>query len=149
MDAHHLVDIEEIQQLKARYFRFLCTKQWDQWRDLFTVDATARFHPAPGAEEGELLVGRDAIVAMVSGALADATVVMHGYMPEITITGPDSARGIWSATETIEWPPEVGYPSHRTSGYYFETYALVGGSWKITEVRMSRLRHEVLTPSDG
>ena len=35
-------DIEAIRQLKARYFRFVDTKQWDRWGDLFTEDAV--FH---------------------------------------------------------------------------------------------------------
>jgi 3-phenylpropionate/cinnamic acid dioxygenase small subunit len=36
-----LADIEQIRQLKARYFRFLDTKQWEAWRGLFTDDFTA------------------------------------------------------------------------------------------------------------
>ena len=35
-----LVAQEEIRRLKARYCRFLDTKQWEKWGDLFTPDAT-------------------------------------------------------------------------------------------------------------
>ena len=33
-----LMDIEEIAQLKARYFRFIDTKDWVAFQDLFTDD---------------------------------------------------------------------------------------------------------------
>jgi 3-phenylpropionate/cinnamic acid dioxygenase small subunit len=35
-----LCNIEEIKQLKASHFRFLDTKQWEKWREIFTDDAT-------------------------------------------------------------------------------------------------------------
>ena len=31
-------ELEAIRQLKARYFRFMDTKDWDAWRELFTDD---------------------------------------------------------------------------------------------------------------
>ena len=37
-DDTALIDIESIKQLKARYCRYLDTKDWDRWRDLFTDD---------------------------------------------------------------------------------------------------------------
>ena len=33
-----LLAIEQIRQLKARYFRLLDTKQWDEWGEVFTVE---------------------------------------------------------------------------------------------------------------
>jgi hypothetical protein len=36
--AEKLWDIEQIKQLKARYFRLMDTKDWVAWRDLFTDD---------------------------------------------------------------------------------------------------------------
>jgi 3-phenylpropionate/cinnamic acid dioxygenase small subunit len=32
------MEIESIKQLKARYYRYLDTKDWDRWRDVFTDD---------------------------------------------------------------------------------------------------------------
>jgi 3-phenylpropionate/cinnamic acid dioxygenase small subunit len=37
-----LEEIEAIKRLKARYFRLMDTKQWDQWGDVFTEDAHLR-----------------------------------------------------------------------------------------------------------
>ena len=40
IDANQmLLDIEAIKQLKARYFRYVDTKQWDDLKALFTADA--------------------------------------------------------------------------------------------------------------
>jgi SnoaL-like domain len=50
MDAATLAEIEAIKQLKARYFRLLDTKRWDEWREIFSKDfegqvAGAAVHP--------------------------------------------------------------------------------------------------------
>ena len=37
-DGTGLMDVESIKQLKARYCRYLDTKDWARWRDLFTDD---------------------------------------------------------------------------------------------------------------
>ena len=37
-----LADLESIRQLKARYFRYVDTKQWDRWAELFTDVATLK-----------------------------------------------------------------------------------------------------------
>ena len=39
MTAEQLTDIEAIKQLKARYFRLMDTKRWEEWGDVFTKDA--------------------------------------------------------------------------------------------------------------
>ena len=37
-DAAALLEIEAIKQLKARYCRYLDTKDWQAWRGIFTDD---------------------------------------------------------------------------------------------------------------
>ena len=44
-----LRDIESIKQLKARYFRFMDTKQWDEWQWVFTEDARLKWGPEEGS----------------------------------------------------------------------------------------------------
>ena len=48
MDASRLADLEEIKQLKARYFRLMDTKQWDAWGDVFSEDCSMDSGP-PGS----------------------------------------------------------------------------------------------------
>jgi hypothetical protein len=38
-DIQRLIDIEAIKQLKARYFRFMDTKDWMGFGSVFTLDA--------------------------------------------------------------------------------------------------------------
>jgi hypothetical protein len=38
-------DIEGIRRLKARYFRLMDTKQWDEWAELFVDEARLRYGP--------------------------------------------------------------------------------------------------------
>ena len=38
MDASRLGDLYEIQKLKARYFRWMDLRLWDEFRDVFTDD---------------------------------------------------------------------------------------------------------------
>ena len=44
MDAlERLIALEEIKQLRAKYWRTLDTKQWDDWGSVFTEDCTLKF----------------------------------------------------------------------------------------------------------
>ena len=132
-------DIEEIKQLKARYFRLLDTKRWAEWRGVFTDDC--RF-------EGTRRTFPDAddFVAATSAWLGPAVTIHHGHMPEIALTGTDTARGIWAMYDWVEFPeptPEGPFPGGRGfvgSGHYEEAYRREAGAWKIALLRLTRLR---------
>ena len=68
MDVDQLMEIEQIKQLKARYFRLMDKKLWDQWGDVFTVDATLQY--GPGHEE--VFEGKKAIIGGISEILKDS-----------------------------------------------------------------------------
>jgi hypothetical protein len=130
-----LLDIEAIKQLKARYFRCLDTRQWDAWGQVFAADAVMEI-----PEVDMRLTGRDAIVDGVSGALTGSRTVHHGHMPEIEVTGTDTARGTWAMFDFVEGPRGglVGY------GHYHEEYVREGGEWRIARTRLERLRVDPL-----
>ena len=134
-------DIEAIKQLKARYFRFLDTKDWDGWGGVFATDALMEVPEADVVEQG-----REAIVAAVSGALEGTTTVHHGHMPEIELTGPDTARGIWAMFDYVEWPAAEGGDRIGLQGYghYHEEYVREDGEWRIAKTRLVRLRVDPL-----
>jgi hypothetical protein len=133
--------VEEIKKLKARYFRFLDTKQWDELRALFVEDATIDFTPEMshlGVEGGQLETVAS-FIERVATHLTGARIVHHGHMPEIEITSPTSARGIWAMIDIVQYPPFderrgiVGY------GHYEEEYVKVDGGWKLSSLRLTRL----------
>src|SRR5262245_17675398 len=132
-----LVAIEAIKRLKARYFRCLDTKDWEGWGQVFTTDALMEVPEADVVENG-----RDAIVAAVSAALEGATTVHHGHMPEIEVTGPDTAQGVWAMFDYVEWPAaedgaRIGLQGY---GHYREEYRRDGGDWRIAKTRLERIR---------
>ena len=86
-----LIDVEEIKQLKARYFRLMDTKRWDEYGSVFAKDAVMEVPEANVVNNG-----RAEIVRAVSKVLEGVRTVHHGHMPEIEFTGPDTARGIWA-----------------------------------------------------
>lgn len=137
-----LEEIEAIKQLKARYFRYLDTKQWDRWADVFTEDAVLD-HPA---NRPEPIRGRTAIVATVSTGLAELVTVHHGHMPEIEVTGPREAKGIWAMYDLLIGPTPDGNGQARYEGYghYVERYNKGDdGRWRIAHLHLRRL-HLVL-----
>ena len=139
-DAAALMEIEAIKQLKARYFRLMDTKQWDEWEQVFTEDATLKWGP----EDGQIMRGRSAIRAGVSGSLEGAITVHQGHMPEIELLGPDNARGIWAMFDRVDHPQYLLLGL----GHYHERYVKQGGAWRIARLELTRL-HEERTPKSG
>src|SRR5262249_6646058 len=94
-------DLEAIKQLKARYMRTVDTKDWDGFRNVFTKDAVWDMRSSGAA----LLTGADEIVRYNQKSLGDDMVGIHqGHMPEIELTSPTTATGIWSSEHMHRWP---------------------------------------------
>lgn len=136
-----LLDLEDIRRLKARYFRTLDHKDWDGFGDVFARDAVLEV-----PEAALVANGREAIVAAVSGPLTGSRTVHHGHMPEIELTGPDTATGTWAMADYVEWAPaengqRVGLQGY---GHYLEEYVREDGAWRIARLHLARLRVDPL-----
>ena len=70
--SQQLWEIEQIKQLKARYFRLMDTKDWDAWRELFTDDCV---HHLPGEVRHR-------------GKPLPARVETHGSQVQVTLLEP-------------------------------------------------------------
>lgn len=136
-DVQQLLDIEAIKQLKARYFRLMDLKQWDDWGLVFATDCVME------VPEAELVNnGREEIVTSVSGALVGARTCHHGHMPEIEITSPNTATGTWAMEDHL-WIPEghrLGIRHMHGYGHYHETYEKIDGRWYIKTLKLTRIR---------
>jgi hypothetical protein len=140
--AAQLLEIEGIKQLKARYFRLLDTKQWSDLRLQFCDDCVYDGTSAPYPDA-------DAFVDGLSRSHAATRTVHHGHMPEIVLNGRASARAIWSMVDYVTWSGDSGPKRSTVSadmsgwigyGYYQEEYRKEDGIWKISRLRLTRLR---------
>jgi hypothetical protein len=139
--VQQLLDVEAIKQLKARYFRLMDLKQWDDWGLVFTTDCVMEVPEAEMVNHG-----RQEIVTNVSGALVGAVTTHHGHMPEIELTGDGTARGIWAMFDYVEWRREDGTRTGLQGyGHYREEYAREDGEWRISRLRLERLRIDALS----
>lgn len=131
-----LVEIEAIKQLKARYCRFLDTKDWDSWRSLFADD----FHSDTAGAGGKVIDGADEFVAFTRKSLGDRATVHQVHAPEIELISPAAATAVWALEDVVRLAPGVNL---RGYGHYTESYAKVDGRWLITASTLTRLREDI------
>jgi hypothetical protein len=136
-DTQRLIDLAELQSLKARYWRCLDTKSWDELRSVFATDAHLDI-------DGFVNDGRDTIVDFLAEVLADARTVHMGHAPELDVTGPDTASGIWPLEDYVELPADSGQ-GLRGYGHYHDEYVREDGAWRIKSSRLVRLRVDPLS----
>jgi hypothetical protein len=129
-------DVEAIKQLKARYFRTMDTKDWARLREVFADDVVVD----TTASGGGVVSGADAFVAFLRTILEDVVTVHHGHMPEIELTSATTAQGIWAMQDLLLWPNGRALHGY---GHDHETYARIGGAWRIQSSRLTRLRMDV------
>jgi hypothetical protein len=145
-DPARVADLVEIHKLKARYFRFMDTKQWDQFGQVFTADLKFYIEsgPIPGDAE-PTFDGRHALVSYLQASDPSKVTVHQGHMPEIEFTGPDTATGVWAMFDWVDDPGRGG--AWQGFGHYHERYVReVDGRWRICEVRLTRLRVDRVEP---
>jgi hypothetical protein len=67
-------------------------------------------------------------------------------MPEIEVSGPETARGTWAMSDYVEWPSRDGARvGLRGYGHYIEEYVKeADGRWRIIRSRLARLRVDPL-----
>jgi hypothetical protein len=150
-DTERLLAIEEIKQLKARYYRGIDTRDWELFGDVFIEDAVMDMSGAhnDSVHAGEHIhTTRDEIVHWIREIQAKRVASMHhGHTPEITIVSDNEAEGIWAgAWNSILKDPEPDGPREfRGAGIYFETYRKeADGKWRIATLR-ARKYYEWLT----
>jgi hypothetical protein len=141
--------VEQIKSLKARYFRFMDTKNWEGYQGLFTDDVVFDVRGGMEATKPDArydeppITGVEAVVNFIRTGLQHAVSIHQGFMPEIELTSPNSARGIWGMSDIIRAPEGAPFKVLRGYGHYHETYRLEQGHWKIASLRLTRLAVEI------
>lgn len=142
MDMQKLRDLEDIRQLKSRYFRLMDTQQWEAWKSCFTEDVSAFYEGAPrprrdmptdiGCE------GRAALIEGVSSLMKGAVSMHQGFMPEITLTSASTAKAIWAMFDYVRLPT----CAFKGWGHYHEDYVKEADGWKLKKIHLTRLHTE-------
>lgn len=136
----YLQDIEDIKILKARYFRYLDTQDWDALVTVFAPGAIIAF-PEIGMEYDS----GEAFVEFARVTMNGVVSVHQGYLPEIEIVERDRANGIWAMTDDLDapggMPQSEGRPVRmRGAGHYHDQYIRRDGNWQIAGSMLRRLR---------
>ncbi|GFG74051.1 nuclear transport factor 2 family protein [Mycobacterium botniense] len=139
--AAALLEIDAIKQLKARYCRYLDTKDWEAWRRLFTDD----FVSDTAQAGGPVIIGADEFVAFIRTTLGKPSrpTVHQVHAPEITLTSTTTATGVWALNDVVRLAPGLNLNGY---GHYHETYEKVDGQWRIKTSTLTRLREDLFTP---
>ena len=143
MDPDQLVEIEAVKRLKYRYVRCLDQKLWDELEGCFTPDATASY--GGGAYQFE---GREAILAFLRDSMGSESFLSSHrvHHPEIDLTGPTTARGIWALDDVVILP-ELGL-TIRGAAFYTDEYVKADGDWRIRSTGYKRTFEELQPRSD-
>ena len=130
--------IEQIRVLKARYFRFVDTKDWDAFEALFTPGASLVLPEA----RPEPFTPR-ALADLLRAHYRRCVTVHHGHTPEIEPQGADRASAVWAMEDQRFFEaddPSAPFASAVGSGHYHETYVRTPDGWRIASLRLTRLR---------
>jgi hypothetical protein len=133
-------ELEALRQLKARYCRFLDTKDVESWRAVFTADLEVTLDMAVGVGGADPMTappieGVDNFVPMVLGGLEGVATMHHCHTPELTLTSATTATGIWAMEDLLVFAD--GRELHG-AGHYHETYEKQDGSWRIKTLHLTR-----------
>ncbi len=148
MDAiERLTAIDEIKQLKARYWRACDTKDFELLETIFAPNASfdmneAAFDPVkghmPGTAGNFILEGRDMILALLPMTLSPTMQSVHvGYLPEVEITSDHTATAIFPFNDKILNPGIMEYDGF---GYYYDTFVKIDRQWRVETSRIKRTR---------
>lgn len=130
--VQRLADIEDIRQLKARYFRYLDSKQWSKLAALFTA------HPT--IDVGAKYTSGEELAEKTAALLGDAPSAHQGFLPEIEVHG-NRATAIWAMEDYVSFPPGSSYKNgFHGYGEYHDTYQRIDGRWYISSTVLSRFR---------
>ena len=128
-----LVAIEEIKRLRARYCRFLDTKDWALLRTTLAPDIRLDL---PSLREFGGVSGVDAFIELVTRWFGVTPSLHANFLPEIEILSADRAAGVWAQEHFLPARYEPGVHHGHGYGYSHDEYARIDGRWLITSIRL-------------
>jgi bile-acid 7alpha-dehydratase len=139
-----LEDTEAIKKLKAKYFRCLDGKLWDELAECFTENATTSY-----ADGQYCLQGKNQIMEFLRAGLGRVSFFgfHQGHHPEVEITSSTTAKGVWSAHYYM-----IDSEARKTMHcgcFYYDDFAKENGRWKISSTGYTRIFEETWDRNEG
>jgi SnoaL-like protein len=133
-------ELDALRRLKARYCRYLDTKDLDAWREVFTSDIAVSLDMAVSTggadpQTAPPIEGVDEFAPSVLASLAGVATMHHCHTPELDLTSETTAVGIWAMEDWLIFPD--GRELHG-AGHYHETYEKRDGAWRIKTLHLTR-----------
>jgi len=128
-----LEDIEAIKKLKARYWRCMDKKLWDEMGQVYATEAVQEYGTDRVQGDGK------AVVQWIRNGIEDVATAHGGHSPEIEITSGTTARGIWALQDYLVWKSGMKMMGF---GHYEDEYVKEGGVWKIKSTKVIRTFEE-------
>jgi ketosteroid isomerase-like protein len=135
-DLQRLVAIEDIRELKVRYFESVDGQDWKAVRAVFTNDA--KVDMGLKKPDGTRVEKPDDFVAMLATIITkDMRTLHHGHNFRIEMVSPTEAKGRWDY-EAWGWYVGAGAspsPSRQDWGQTNEIYRKTPDGWRIASMQ--------------
>jgi hypothetical protein len=130
-------DIAALEQLKATYFTDVDAKDWAGLRTLFASDAVVDTR----SSFGPIFYRRDPFIIFTALTLGLLSTHHVGSDPQITVTSPTTADGVWQLQDHLNVGNLIGLLG---SASYSDTYEKVGDTWVVATSALLRTRLDVV-----
>ncbi len=135
MTADDLVEMELIKRVKYRYLRAMDTGDFELMATLFTPEVTARF---VGGSYDVTVEGKAKLLEYLeASANADVVINHNCHHPEIDLTGPGAAAGLWYLQDW--YYNRAQQRTVRGAAFYRDRYRKEDGTWKMCHTGYERV----------
>jgi hypothetical protein len=144
---------EQVRASKARYCRYVDTKQWEAFSSLFVAAPDILIYDTAD----QLIVSfdsREAFVAACRGYLEGAQSIHQVHNEEFTQVSGTEIGAIWSMQDCVIFPAADAAADprparHHGYGHYHETWVLEDGAWRIARMELRRTILEITPKQEG
>lgn len=144
--VQRLIDIQEIMNVKGKYFRCLDAKDWDGLETTLSPNIQTSY------SGGKLsFKGPKEVTNYFKGSMQQTMISMHmGHSPEIWFESPDVAYGHWYLQDQLIFTKPDKAAGYQIEGgaFYTDKYEKVDGQWLIAETGYVRIYEETFKRDD-
>lgn len=142
-------DLNVIRQSKAKYCRYIDSKQWQAFRALFAPGASIRIVDPAGATMAEFDNAND-FVKSAMDFIGSGRSIHQIHNEEFEHISEEQIEAIWSMEDYIVFPATHHPPLASVHGYghYFETWRKNDDTWQISKLELRRSILELVHRSE-